>query len=317
MNPFRVVTAIPQKAGGFLILTGFFGAALSAAPVPLPDWVKPIESSFPKIAPAVISEVDDIYTFFEANAEYSHRPEVRAQFETHTQRLVVLQEQADLAVIWQYLKATNNRYHNYYTLGSLVNDRNLAAWLLPIVRFRVEWLKKEAQQSISNRKPTKYFEESEVVLEMSDLATYLMHQGEYSDMENFNIIWDAASKLGCLSRETSKSKRLEEQVKAMQEARMESEQHDQPLWQSRAKRLIEKGVLNADALKPRLSTFDQSNRPKPLGPRKPLPGIKPPFQFKPWMVWPMWIFIVLVSAGLLCWVFRKPKGGSKNKMPDE
>ena len=321
MDPCKTVISVLQRGGSLLVLTGFLGTSAFAAPIPLPDWVKPIEAALPKLPPDVISEVDEIITFNIGNSYDSRfRPEVKAQIEGNNQRLVELREQADQAMIWQYLKATSELYpgYQYNYLSRLGHDRGLAAWLLPIVRFRIEWLKKALHDPTQKQHIHYVFSCSEIY----DIEQYFFQQGEFSDIENLNFAEDKATELlfrGKLVWGVG-HQRLQEQVKAMQEARIQSHQHDCPFWKSRAVSLIAQGVLSADALKPRppaQNPGDGSYRPKPLGPRKPLPVIKVfPGFLQPWMMWPMWLIIFAVSAGLLRWVFRKPKRASEDGEPN-
>jgi hypothetical protein len=76
----------------------------AAAPIPLPDWAKPIESALPKLTPELISEVDDLcYTI---DYEYFMQPAKKEKMRNSLMRLVALGEQADQAMIWQYFKLT-------------------------------------------------------------------------------------------------------------------------------------------------------------------------------------------------------------------
>jgi hypothetical protein len=257
--------------------------------LPLPDWAKPIESILPKLPPELISEVDDLCEFVDNNYE-SGNPTVNAQLDSTYKRLVELQEKAGLAMIWRYLKLTDNRSSNYQLLTGLRDDRDLAAWLLPIIRFRMEWLKHAPLDS----QLKEYFdrEQHHPYGELYQIQTYLYRQGEFSDIETLNMIADKAKRMGIdLGFEwgTSTPKRLAEQVKAMQEAREASAYRYEPRTSPQ-------------------TPEEGGYRPEPLGPRKPLPEIKLPTPFlQPWMVWPMWICIGLVSLGLLRWAFRRAK----------
>ncbi len=308
MNACITVGTIFRRRAGLLALAGFLGSSLLAAPVPLPDWVKPIESTLPKVSPEVISEVDEICYFSAMNADHRHRPELDAQSERNARRLAELQEQADQAMIWQYLKATRDPYRNDQTLMILKDDRDLAVWLLPVVRFRIEWL----NRAIHDLNMKKYVKEFYASPELLYIQLYLYSQGEFSDIEKLNILIDESVKLGfkpCL--DTSSQERVRQQIRDMREVRKWSEQVNEPRWKLSVRSLVEKGILNPDALKPILSAQnpgDRSDRPEPLGPRKPLPSITGPLAFfQPWMVWAMWLGVGLISVGLLCWVFRKPK----------
>lgn len=305
-----------------MAFTCFLGTTALSAPVPLPDWVKPMESSLPRLSPEVISEVDEIRAFaIDNNGNYS--PPVIAQSESNQRRYVHLREQADQAMIWQYLKATSGPYKDTRILHQLGEDRGLAAWLLPIVRFRVEWL----EQSMRDPQKRKYLENVFHSFEILDIQNYLFNQGEYSDIENLNLLVENLNLLVDVSRkpkfesEAGAGKKfvdpgfLQEQVQAMQQARIQSERQNQPFWRLVASHLIERGVLDADALEPRPQARTHSaggHLPKPLGPRKPLPEIKPLNDYpQPWMVWQIWLFLLVVTAGLLRWLFRKPRSASK------
>jgi hypothetical protein len=301
--------SIPGLPGACFVvwLAAHLGPASFASPIPLPDWAKPIESSLPKLSPEVISEVDDIYEFFFANNDRLPYPGIRDQWNSNERRLFELREQADLAMIWQYLKATNSKYYNIEVLGRLANDRNLAARLLPVVRWRIEWLKKASLDGSLEL----YYKTYDPFFELYDTRDYLMKQGEWSDIEGLNSVKDATSKLGIPIFDVFAPMDLYDQVDAMHVARKDSEQNDGPFWQTRARWLIKEGVLSEDALKPRPSVINPADGPKPLGPRKPLPEITKPSRptefLQAWMVWPMWILIGIVSLGLLRWLFRKPR----------
>ena len=312
MNPYKTVGSVIQKGVSLLALTGFLGTYSLAAPIRLPDWIKPIKSALPRLSPEVISEVDEIRTFIGHNAE-RYSPEVITKIDSGLRRLVELQEQGDQAEIWQYLKATNSPYPDQ-TLIRLGWNRDLAAWLLHIVRFRVAWLKQAIYDPELEKNIKDIFRNGEI----DDIEYYFYQQGEFSDIENLNLLVDEAVKLKLKSRSTpgfqsSDQNKLQAQVKTMQEARNRPEQQTEYGWKLTARSLIEKGVLTAAALKPRplaQNPGDGSYRPKPLGPRQPLPEIqiKPlPGFLQPWMMWPMWLSILVVSAGLLRWVFRTPK----------
>jgi len=297
---------------GVWALTGMLGTTSLAAPIPLAEWAKPLEPYLPKVPPEVISEVKGILAFQGVNFEIRERSDIKSQFEKNERRLVELQEQGDQAIIWLYLKDTGIPGANSGWLSLVHCNRPLAAWLLPVIRFRIEWFK----QAIHDPKWRKYIQRIYRNTELSDIEGYLAAQGEFSDIENLNILTDESAKLGFeLDFNSGIKSSIAEQVKSMKETRELVERfHDRPNWQGRAQNLIEKGILDADALTPRPPAHnpaDGSYRPEPLGPRKPLPDITPPGPFlQPWMVWPVWLFIIVLSAGLLRWVFRKPKCAS-------
>jgi len=312
MNPAQNVFPVLQRVGCLLILTWSLGTSLPAAPVALPDWVKPIESTLPKLPPEIISEVDEIRKFSLENREKGYLPEVISQRLLNSQRLVDLQEQAGQAMIWQYLKATGGRYMNTQILARLASDRELAAWILPIIRFRIEWLK----NALNDPGKAKYLQKVFSSFELFDLHDYIFQQGEFYDIENLAILENNAIRqkfkfLSGAQHEISIQERLQGMVKTMQEVRSRNGQRDEPYWQRVARYAVSEENPDKDPMKPRSSgkiPIDESNRPKPLGPRQPLPEIKTPQPFlQPWMVWPMWLFIFLVSAGLLRWLFRRPK----------
>jgi hypothetical protein len=291
------------------VLTCPLGTSVTAAPVALPEWIKPMERTLPGIPPEVVSEVDEIYNFTLTNRENGYSSEVKAQHLFNSKRLVELQEQADLARIWQYLKATDGSYGTCHILSSLGCDRGLAAWLLPIVRYRIEWLK----NALTDPRQKKYIHEFFAGSELYDIQNYFFKQGEFSDIENLNLLASEATKLGFGGglKNLGTYRSLQNQVKDMQEARNKSEQQTGPYWQWGARHLIKEGVLTADALKSKPSAqnpIDDSIRPKPLGPRQPLPEIKDPDDYpEPWMVWQIWLFLGVVSAALFLWLCRRPK----------
>jgi hypothetical protein len=294
-----------------LLLLGFTGltpATLSAEPVTLPEWAKPIESSLPKISPDVISEVDEIYWYNVCNEEYRALPNRKAQYQSNEMRMVELKEQAGQAMIWQYLKSTDHG-GSPRVLSGLAKDREVAAWLMPILRFRIEWLKK----AISDDEMKGYFEKHRIAWEIGEIEEYLFSQGEFSDIENLNIVHNEVFKRGAAYSDRASPERIAEQIKAMEKARKVG---DQPYWQWSAQYLISEGVLTPDVLKPEskeLAVANDRDRPKPLGPRKPLPEttIPTPTQ-QPRITWPIWILIGLVSVGLLYWACRKSRSPAGN-----
>jgi hypothetical protein len=310
MSPCKIVVSVLRRGISLLTLTAFLGMSSLAAPISLPNWAQQIESSVPKLSPEVISEVDEIITFLAQNAEtFRYDSKIAAQRESYRRRFVELQDQADQAMIWQYFKATSGRYRGPGPLSSLQQNPELATWLLPIVRHRIDWLK----QAIHDPEQRKY---SQIVFEnfeIHDLYSYLIRQGELSDIENLNLLVDESIKLKFKSEfglepKISDHERLQGQLKLMQERRNRSEQQAEPNWQKEARRLIAEGVLNEDALKPRTqaqSPSSESNSPKPLGPKNPLPETKTILSFLP--PWMMWLFIFAASSALLRWVLRKAK----------
>ena len=294
------------------LLAGFFLASSPAAPIPLPDWVKPMESSLPPVSPELVAEVDDILAFRDLNLERRHQPGIAEQLIQKACRLAELQDQGDQALIWQYLKATTD--FNYPVMPFLMRyqgDRALAAWLLPVIRFRMEWLETALYDGASKKQSGWAVQGSE----LPDIERYLCSQGEFSDLEKLNRLVQAAAKAGFKSSYYLEMKKwpkyhwLQLQIKAMQDARDQIKDNSTPYWQGNARYLISEGILTEEALKPRPrnGTLDAAGRQsKPLGPRLPLPD--PPGPFPPtWIVWPMWLVIFAISAGLLRWLFRKPR----------
>jgi hypothetical protein len=143
---------------------------------------------------------------------------------------------------------------------------------------------------------------------MGNIEIYLTKQGDISDMQNLNVVADAL--------ELSFPNRLAVQLEAMQKAREGCHQTDEPFWRGVARRLIADGELTPAALKPISMAHpvaDDRDRPKPLGPRKPLPEttIPTPTQ-QPGITWPIWILIGVVSVGLLYWACRKSRSPAGN-----
>lgn len=314
MRPCKIVVPVLQMGVILLILTAFLGMSSLAAPIPLPNWATQIELSLPNVSPEVISEVDEILTFVDENQEtFRYDPEIKAKRQSCRLRFVELQDQADQAMIWRYFKATSGPYRSPGPLISMQQNPELATWLLPIVRHRIDWLK----QAIHDPEQRSYLQTVFEYDEIHDLYSYLFKEGEISDIKNLNLLVDEAINLKFKSQfglppKISDQERLQGQVNAMQEVRNRSEQQAEPIWQIDARRLIAEGVLNEDALKPRptaQSPRAPSNRPKPLGPKQPLPDRTSPSFLPPWM---MWLFIFAVSAALLRWVFRKPKRAPGN-----
>jgi|GEM_PF-7122382 len=325
MNMRKLAASFLPIGVSLLVFTALLRVSSDASPVPLPDWVKPIESSLPKLQPGVISEVDDIWTILAQNAEsHQYDTKMKAQIQSYSRWFVELQEQADQALIWQYLKETTLPYAGPQTLNRLKHDRDLAAWLLPIVRFRVEWLKR-AINDPGQRRGAKDVLGS---FEIFDISSYLYHQGEFSDIKDLNIIAVEAAKLNFKSEfsvginpsdRLGYHRLLQTQIKGMQEARNRSDQKSEPYWRTLASNMVSGGVLNQDSLKPKPKAQYQSEAgkdPKPLGPRKPLPDLKTlPGFLQPWMMWPMWLMIFALSGGLLVWLFRRPQRAPINGEP--
>lgn len=311
MKSYLAVISGFQKGAIVLILAGFLGESSVAAPIPLPDWIKPIEKKLPHLTPELISEVDDICHFMTQNEEnLSLTPRIAAQWELYALRYVKLREKADQAMIWQYLKATGGQYGGRPDrLSRLGVDRGLAVWLLPVVRFRIEWLTQALHLS-GNRK---YLEEVLMGVELIDIENYLFQQGEFSDIENLNRLVDEAIKLHFkvsldLGHRDSGDERLKAQVTAMKKARDRSDQQTKPYWQFSAGRLIAEGLLKEDDFKLPPSAqvpSNESDRPKPLEPRKPLPEIdRQPTDLQHWR---RWLLIVLAIGGWFFWRLRKLK----------
>lgn len=294
------------------LVAGFFLASSPAAPIPLPDWVKPMESSLPPVSPEVIAEVDDILAFRDLNLERRHQPGIAEQSIQKACRLAELQDQGDQALIWQYLKATTG--FSYPVMPFLMRyqgDRELATWLLPLVRFRMDWLETALYDDALKKQAGWAVQGSE----LPDIERYLCSQGEFSDLEKLNRLVEAAAKAGFKSSYYLEMKKwpkyhwLQLQIKAMQDARGQIKDNSTPHWQSNARYLISEGILTEDALKPRPRSGTPGavgRLPKPLGPRLPLPDPPGPFP-PPWIVWPMWLVIFAISVGLLRWLWRKSR----------
>ncbi|MBP7949063.1 MAG: hypothetical protein KA004_05360 [Verrucomicrobiales bacterium] len=311
MKPPATLGVFLRLAVVLSVLWGFLATNSPAVPVPLPDWVRPIESSLPKVTPEVISEVDDIYLSILRNTEYYELPDRTAKIRSNVTRLVVLREQADLAMIWQYLKFTMGEGPKFPgILDVLKKDRDVAARLLPIIRFRMELF----QQAIREQKLKEFFlsQKGDVGGEIGQMRSYLIHQGERADIENLYRICEEFYKIGY--NFYPYSERLPDHLKEMEEVRKLGEQADEPYWLSEAQHWISFGVLTAEVLKtaPSLPNTGEGNRrPQPLGPRQPLsqgPKPLPDENQEPWTTrnWPIWILIGLAAAGLL-WLLVKRK----------
>lgn len=310
-NTFVGVVLMGMRVVGIATMLGFESLA---SPIALPDWVKPIESALPKLSPVVISEVDDLCEIIDT-ADTNPLPHNEKKSQEARLRLVELREQASLAMIWQCFKESEQGYGLYLssTLEVVQHDRELAGWLLPILRHRIQWLK----TTINDSSHKNYSKGSRKLLilsqELTIIGNYLLSQGEYSDIENLNALAVQKSKLlgndNDFLSDQERIKMLQNRINSIREAREFSERNTKPFWRKIADELIEEGVLTSDVLlgpKPGVNSIP----PQPLGPRGPLPEpTPPPFVFVPqtWMVWPIWIFIVLVSVILLRWLFRKPK----------
>jgi hypothetical protein len=308
MNARKKIRSSFHMGVGLLAFTWLLGTTALASPIPLPEWAKPLEPFLPKVPPEVISEVKRIRWIQSDHSEDGQRPEIKAQNERF-ERIVELREQGDQALIWVYLQDTAEPYTYVDWLSRAGCDRDLAAWLLPVVRFRIEWFKKALHAPGQKT----YLEATD--REIRDIEQYLFYQGEFSDIENLNAFTDEAKKLGInLGYATSGQRRLQDQVRDMQNTRKRIEQYsDAPLWHGDARILIEQGLLTADALNPQPAAQTPgagSYSPKPLGPREPISELPDPDAqcIKLWMLWAGW---GIVSAALLCWLFRKSKSASK------
>jgi hypothetical protein len=294
------INAAFRRAVTQIGLIGLLQSYLLAAPIAVPEWVKPIEHLLPQLPPEVISEVDDIYAFQSSNQEELYRPGVKEKFYANFRRQVELREQLGLAMGWVYLKSTVDPSKNYHVLVSLRNDRALAATLLPIVRFRIEWLK----QIAADERLKQYLEESRYENEFADLRTYLLHQGEIPDLENFNMMIDGVQKLRGPFYETPGPNRLQTQIELMEAAKVESENNDRPYWLSVAQYLIDEGHLDATALNTSVTGGTPSRADKP---QESL-GLKLFQPNKQWQhMWVLWLSIGVVSVLLFGWAFRKPR----------
>jgi hypothetical protein len=135
----------------------------------------------------------------------------------------------------------------------------------------------------------------------------LISQGELSDVENLYRVHEELFNLGH-SKTSPPKVRLQEQLSAMQKVRDLGQQQDQPYWQTVAQDLIAEGVISVDVLKAEPSAkkpSEGSDRPKPLGPRKPLSSDPTPSQNQHTWEWLIWTLSGLVSLGLLRWVLKK------------
>ncbi len=311
MKPSATLGVFLRLAVVLSVLWGFFATNSPAVPVPLPDWVRPIESSLTKVTPEVVSEVDDIYLSILRNTEYCELPDRTAKIRSNVTRLVELREQADLAMIWQYLKFTMGEGPKRpWVLDRLKKDRDLAAWILPILRFRMELF----EQAIGEQRLKEFFlsQKGDVRDELGQIHRYMINQGEQSDIEILYRIYEECFKIGYFKSSASDS--LPDNLKEMEEVRKLGDQADLPYWLSEAQHWISFGVLTADILKnapPASNSNGGINHPKPLGPRQPLSqGPKPRSDGnqEPWTprYWPIWILIGLAAAGLL-WLLVKRK----------
>lgn len=304
----------PLRISRWLAIAVSLAAALltspsAGAPIPLPEWAKPIESALPKITPELISEVDDY--FCTIDFELYIQPAIKAKIRSSLMRFVELGEQADQAMIWQYFKLTEGAG---LPAGILMNshlgrDRNLATWLLPVIRFRMELFLQAIRE---NRLPEFVGAETKQTggSGLGGIKEYLMRRGERSDIENLYLIYDEIFKFDQRSNHTLQS--LEDCLKEMEEGRKRREQDEGPYWKSEAERWITKGVLTEEDFNTALRAAN-SNRatshPEPLGPRKPLTGNATPTVSasipgqNPWY-WLLWVGLSMAALGLL-WLLLK------------
>jgi hypothetical protein len=104
MKTIRSCRVCLRLAVLWLTCAGFLTTRSLAGPVPLPDWVKPIEGALPKISPEIIAEVDDIFWFNAMHSENLHIQDTRTKIQSNNLRIVELRELAGQAMIWQYFK---------------------------------------------------------------------------------------------------------------------------------------------------------------------------------------------------------------------
>jgi hypothetical protein len=280
----------------------------TAAPIPLPDWAKPIASSLPKLTPELIAEVDDLCYIIDD--ELFMQPALKEKKRNSLMRLVALGEQADQAMLWQYFKLTEDMSPRLELLMSshLCRDRNLAEWLLPVIRFRMELF----LQAIRENRLAEFLAAQNEIWKSELGATqyYFMRQGERSDMENLYRVYDEHLKIDPKSDFMYMS--LEDCLKEMEEGRKRWGQDDGPYWKTEAERWIEKGVLTEEDFNTALRAAN-SNRatshPGPLGPSLPLAGDPAPSAGaaspgrSPWH-WLLWGGLSLVALSLL-WRLHK------------
>jgi LPXTG-motif cell wall-anchored protein len=193
-----------------------------------------------------------------------------------------------------------------YHLG---RDRNLAAWLLPVIRFRMELFLQAIRENrlaefvAAHKKRTGRYG-------LDGIQQYLIRQGERSDIENLYRIYDEIFKFEERSNHTLQN--LEGCLKEMEEESKRWELDDGPYWKSEAERWIGKGVLTEEDFNTALRAANShrpTSHPGPLGPGLPLAGDPAPSAGaaspgqSPWH-WLLWGGLSLAAMGLL-WLLRK------------
>jgi hypothetical protein len=293
----------PRLAAMLLILVIVLGTRAQAAPIPLPEWAKPIESQLPKISPEIVSEIDDLYTYWYQNKEV-YTPDVRKKYNEVAFRLVELRDYIGPAMIWQYLKDDGlTRNYNQLLLLSLNDDRDLAVSLLPVIRCRMVWLK----QLIQNPNFSVLKKNMDYHWQIDEIQSFLYAHGEDEDLKTLDQLMEEDVKHG--SRVYSNRKSLQEQARGIQEARAMAIHHNKPFWFYFANHLIDQGLLSEDIKQSALRTNDNKQHADVLkSPQSAPSNIFSTSWLQPWMIWSSLLLVLGAgSAVLIRGRFRKPK----------
>jgi hypothetical protein len=225
-----------------LCLILLFGSTSFAAPIALPEWAKPIEHLLPQLPPEVISEVDDLYTYWEENSE-TFNPAVREKYNRVAQRMVELREQVGAAMAWQYLKPLGvSRRSNLFFLNSLKYDDQLAKMMLPILRCRIGWF----HQMIHDRRIKEFENDFDYQMELRAIEQYLYSHGEPSDFEALDRVFEEIMRQA--NQEISLRETPEQRGEIIKMARDPARGYGTPFWHVFANHLIEQGLLDQKVL---------------------------------------------------------------------
>jgi hypothetical protein len=270
------------------------GTSALAAPIPLPEWAKSIESQLPKISPEIVSEIDDLYTYWYHHAEI-YTPDVRKKYNEVAFRLVELRDYIGPAMIWQYLKDDGlTRNYNQLLLMHLRDDKMIAASLLPVIRCRMVWLK----ELIQNPNFSELKKNTDYHWQIGEIQSFLYAHGEDEDLKTLEQLMEEDVKHG--SRVYSNRKSLQEQARGVQESREMLEHHNKPFWFYFANHLIDQGLLSEDIKKSALRTKDNKKPADSLGSQKQVPGNTfSTLWLKPWMIWSSLLLVLGAGSAVL------------------
>ncbi len=237
-----------------IIAALFLSTPLWADPIAIPQWARPVEDQLPKLSPAIISEVDDLFKIMEDerhSGNDSGRPS-DAEYLKASLRLVDLREQADQAMIWRYLKEQTGpnaspalalkkaALRREGLLMRLRDDPNLPQWLLPLIRERMKWLKSLLQSH--------QIDGADAVTEISGIASYLYRHGEISDIETLEQLIAMGESGGFFGDFFRGRKAVNELIPGMRQSRAKAQSGVMPYWRSVALSLVARKLVDKNSL---------------------------------------------------------------------